>query len=369
MRKHLVILLALMAGVLASCVKNEFTVEFAFQKEVWGNYYVYYYASDKRTGMWLETTAPLHDGKYTLKGVTRMPTLVYVCRRQGGLPDAVFYAERGDRFVVSGKSADPADWKLDKGNKISEQLMEWHAENGKTLSAENPDSINAAVKRLVLADPESKVATIALMTYYDRRLDPRGFSYLWNALAPDARPDELTDLVGATDLAGTAVYRADASGRLHMDAARELKSIAFPVPGGIRRNFRTTDKDASIFFFGRNGLQERSISVDTLRRLSKAFPDSASRLIAYISLEGDSLSWIYPMQSDSLRNVANGWMPLAETDPRVRALGIVRIPWWIVTDSKGRITYSGDRPDKAAAGFRKLMSAKKKSPGKTAGTK
>lgn len=348
-------MLAVMAMlVLGSCVKNEFTLDFAFSPDVYGNYTVTYYASNSKTGMWMEQTVPLHEGKYTLHGITRYPTIIYVSR--GKAPEVVLYAEHGDRLVLGGVSSDPLSWTMTKGNKMSQRLCDWRLANEKTLRKAIPDSINAAVKREVLANPDEAASAIILMTYYDRRTDDRGFAYLWNALRSGAKREEMAKLCGCVDLVGDGVYTHLQEGNLRRSGSGALlRSVVVPVAGGKRELLTTSGKGASLFYFGRIGLVGRDKDIETLRSLSRQWTDSASRLIVSVSLDADSTTWLSNIRGDSLRCAVNAWMPLGQADERLRLLGIGGAGWWHVTDSTGRATYSGRDAKAATKAFCTLM--------------
>lgn len=361
-RRTIACLLAL-AAMLAtgSCVKNEFELDFAFSPDVWGNYVVTYYASNSKTGMWMESTVPLHDGKYKLHGVTRYPTVVYVSR--GREAAVVLYAEHGDHLVLGGSSPDPLEWTLEKGNKISRRLCDWRVANAKTLRAAVADSVNAAVKREVLAAPDSPASSIILLTYYDRRADERGFAYLWNALRSGAKRNEMARLCGSTDLVGDAIYTPVGDGDLRRSGSGALlRSIVVPVAGGRRQLLATSGHGASILYFGRNGMAGRERDIDTLRSLARQWGDSASRLIVSVSLDPDSTAWLNSMRSDSLSKAVHAWMPLGQADERLRLLGVGGAGWWLVTDSLGRPSYSGREAVAASKAMRALMRGRRPAP-------
>ncbi len=339
----------------AGCVKNEFSLEFRAPKDLWANFQVFHYASDKRTGMWLESSAPLHDGHFEMKGATRNPTLVYITSRAGQPVEVVLYAERGDEFVLSGTSPSVLEWKLNKGNKVSRRISDWRLENVSTLRKALGDSINSAVAREVKAHPDMKSSAIILAVYYDRSLDPEGFTSLWNSLDTDARPRELTDLLGLADLTSDNAFLSSGKGVRRTGAGVKLRSLVLHTPGGRRVGVATKDYPASAFYFSRVGTAEHQTSLDTLRSLLRQWPDSTSRMIADISLETDSLSWLYPLRNDSLKGVVHAWMPLGEADTRLRTLGVARTPWWIITDRSGRQLYAGPSPAQASITFRKAM--------------
>lgn len=358
MARTAAVTVAAAAAVLGSgCTENRFKVSVSLPKDVWGNYQICYYASDPRQGLWLETTAPIHDGHYEMEGVTRYPTLVWISPGSNKPAEVVLYAERGDRIELEGADRDMLTWRVVKGNDISHQLSEWRVSNARTLAVAFPDSVNAAVARAVHDAPDLRSSALLLLIYYNRLADPEGFRTLWNSLGRDADRAEMAVLAGMADVADETVFGHSAGDRLTANGAGgRLVSIEVPVAGGGRSVMRTSDVPASVIYFNRNSDTGRAAAIDTLRSLARAYGDSARRNIAVLSLEPDSLVWLFPNRTDSLRGVLRGWMPRGETDPRLRALGVPGTPWWIVTDSTGHRLYSGPDPSPASRTFRQAMS-------------
>ncbi len=99
----------------------------------------------------------------------------------------------------------------------------------------------------------------------------------------------------------------------------------------------------------------RRESVDSLHSLGKAYKDSTKRIIADIYMDSDSVTWINAIRRDSLKGGVRAWQPRGVAEDAMVKMGITRVPWYVVKDSKGKETYSGDDLKKAMAAFRKVM--------------
>lgn len=340
----LALFISIICMSLTGCGGQRFSIEFALPADCNQSVRMMYYASDKKTGRLTETVAPLHGGKGRAEGATVRPSIVFVFTGSG-TPVISFYVERGDKIKITGNSPDPLEWKV-KGNKLSEAWSDWRLENIKALQSHQPERINEAVAKFVKRNPDNPLSTLLLLTSYDRRTDEKGYAKLWNSLGEKALDPNLIELVGRID-------QPDMN-----PVASEKKIHQFVMASAAESGVDTIDAAktrATILFFWHASEPKRRESIDTLRRLAKAFPDSTARNITDICLDSDSTSWKMSITRDSLRKTIRGWMPRGEADETAITLGVVATPLFIVADSTGRSIYRGDVPGDAAKAFRKLL--------------
>lgn len=88
--------------LMGGCRKAEFIVDVQLDGGVNQTFPMLYYASDKEKGWNVDDVVEVHGGKGKLLGRTVKPTLVYIFAG-GSRPQAVFYAERGDKIQIRGK--------------------------------------------------------------------------------------------------------------------------------------------------------------------------------------------------------------------------------------------------------------------------
>ena len=325
---------ALMLLTLASCVKNEFRVEFKLPAGVNESYTMLYYVSDSEKGWLYDQVAVVQQGKCQMKGMTRNPTLIYVF--QGAQePGVVIYAERGDKIEITGDSSSPASWTV-SGNDINATLSTWRAENRNALSAHDNKKVNEAVAKYVKTHPDDPVSAILLEVYYDRSLDTAGFESLFKSLKGEASDVRWMELISRSDLLG---------------GFEPLKQTAAPLILRTAGNGADTigfNEQPALLYFQYNNYDARKDDVSKMKELLKERTDSGKPQIVSVSLENDSSSWRYQARMDSLKGAVVAWMPLAFADPAAVALGVEKAPCYIVVGKKGKILYRGTSPDDAA---------------------
>lgn len=349
----LTVLVLLCAG---GCVKNEFNITFQFPKDFTGNYIVNYYAWNSKGGMWIETTASVQEGTAEVPCVTRRPTLVYIRNASMGRKPLIIYAERGDKITISGDSPDFDTWKV-TGNDLTEEWSAWR----NSLSGKDRQK---AVEDFVKKNPENKLSAIMMLTEWDRNADSDGFVRLWNSIDEDAKESVLIEMCGAPDFPGIR-YAVTAEGDLSRTNDSKMRSLTVRSFANGVDTLRLVGKKASLLFFYQDNNSGRGEAIDSIKSLTKAYPDSTRRIISDIYAESDSMIWVQTIRNDSTAGVVRGWMPQGLADNNMAKLGIGRIPWWIVTDRNARQVYSGNDLKKAVSAFRKEM-GKKDPPKKTA---
>lgn len=326
---------------LSACGNNSFTLEFNLPPQVNTNYTVTYHASDKRGGITVETVAAVLNGKAMIKGTTVNPAIIYIS--SPGKQDIALYVERGDKIKISGNSTNPFSWDV-KGNKTDEMLTAWRLENQDVLSKGDAGDINRAVAAYVRANPSSHVAALLLLTTFSRLHDEALFRSLWLSLDEDARQPKWVNLVARADQPG-----------MNVTTPGKLKSIAVRSLHHGVDTIRTDSTSATLLFFWHSSFPDRKEYIDSIKSLSEEFTDSASRVIADICLEADSIAWRAPLKSDSISNVIRGWLPAGMADSRLINLSVPRAPFYIVCSSDGFQKYRGDNTSDAFATFRSLM--------------
>lgn len=333
------------------CIKNEFSIHFEFPKEFIGNYIVTYYAWDSHKGAWLEHTASVQEGKAEVPCVTRRPTLVYLRDASSPNSSIILYAERGDNLVIAGSSSDMNTWTV-TGNNLSEEWSKWR---NSTAGKDAPKAIENFVKK----NPDKELSTIIMLTEWDRNADPDGFVRIWNLIDKDARQQEIIEMCGAPDFPGIE-FTVTADGNLTRAKDPKTSNLVIRTKSTGLDTLKLAKAKAAILYFYEDNNSAHHVAIDTIKALSKEYKDSTRRIIADISIQTDSMTWVATLRRDTLQGVVHGWMPHGIADPKIVRLGIGRIPWAVVTGKNAQSLYSGNDMNKAAAAFRKVMSTKDK---------
>lgn len=335
--------------MLGSCVKNEFVMEFRLPESVNSTYRLSYYASDPRGGLQVESAVAVAAGKADVTGITRYPTLVTVNHGSSNLPAAIFYAERGDKITITGTDADPIGWTI-AGNRPSELLTAWRLDNRKTIEEARRSaatdttarrSLNALVEKFVKDNPDSPASPLLLFTYFDASLQPALFDSLRKSLWDTENFDDLNNLLARQDVAGAIIATPD------IKKAR-LNDITVQSADNNCDTLRFAKASAPVLLcYWRRGDEKRKEMIDSLRRLEKWRPDSASMVIADVALTTDSAQWRSSLRLDSLSHTIRAYSPRGMADSCAMQLGVRATPWFVVGAGKGRLLYSG--PDLAEA--------------------
>lgn len=318
--------------LLSSCRSNEFRLEFSLPAKVNDSYSALYYASDPEKGWLRDEVVVVGGGKGELVGATYNPTLLYLFKGSASPLLAVF-VDRGDRIRISG-DADPLSWRVE-GNEINEQISDWRMEYRKSLDANDPADINAAVADYVEKYPDRPSSTLLLLLYYNREVDPDGFAKTWKMLRGEARDESWSLLTGRADLVGGLA-----------EPASVLKNPVLRVAGKGIDTIRT-DKAPAVFYFAETGTKSREDDLDVLKSFMRDRGDSASLTVVEVNLEPDSLSWVYRLPKDTLKGAVRAWMPLGFSDPKAVEYGLTSLPLFIVTAKGGRVLYRGASSDDA----------------------
>lgn len=339
----------LMTLMLGGCVKNEFKVDFEFPKDHLGNYLLSYYAWDARKGRWIERTTSIQEGVASVDGVTRLPTLVYVSDASQPGNSIIIYVERGDKIKISGDGKDMASWNV-TGNGLSERWSDWR----KTSYTQKADTaaFQKRIEEYVKKNPKDELSAILLLTEWNRRRDPEGFAALWNSIDKGSRGQQLVEMCGASDLLGIE-FITTAEGDIEYAKDSRLKTL----PLRSRDNGIDTLKFTTpslLYFFTENNNARRE-TIDSIKILVKAYPDSAKRVMADIYMDSDSITWASAIRRDSVKGVVRAWVPRGIVEEDMVKMGVTRLPWYVVKDKAAKEAYAGDDLAKATAAFRKLM--------------
>lgn len=341
-------LLLFLTVILSSCSKNEFDIKFELTPSADGTYRAIYYASDPKKGWIVENVVNIQQGKAHLTGMVYNPCIVYLCRTSNAAQGLYLYVERGDDFTISGDGSDPAAWHVD-GNKLTRQLDEWRAENRdvivKARSGREADiaPLCRAVDSFVTSHPDDPAAAIILMAYYDRGYDPGRFSALMKSLRDDAADRKWIDMMARNDMpADEPAIPAIPKSLVFATVATGCDTI---TPGHL----------PTLLYFGKASLQPYRDDIAKLRQLSRSSGDSASRIIANVSFEPDSMTRWHSVNVDSLQASVQAWVPLGLSDSQIKQLGVRRIPYLLVIDRKAKAVYSGTDTDRAIETFRSLL--------------
>lgn len=323
---------------LFGCGKPQFSLDFSLTEDVRENYDVTYYAADHKGGLTVQAVASVRDGKCELTGATKEPTLVSISTHGASVP-LIVYARKGDKILISGEGRNPLGWKTE-GNEINEKLTAWRLANLATLESNEPDSINRAVKDYAELNNSDPVATIIILSYYDRGADPGGYASLMASLRGPAREDVWLRVAA----------RADQQFHGYAFPAK-FQSLLMRSLGEWADTLKADGRNRVMLLFWQTGYAEKKDMVDSIKTLKEVYPDSV-RIIADLCLDVDSATWRSAIRRDSLDFIKRFWVPEGLADPTIRKFQVAGLPYFIVFDSLGNQIYRGDNLGRAMKAYR-----------------
>lgn len=323
--RHLHLLIITLATLmLGACTKNDFTVKARFTGSKNNSVLIAYRASDKARSFVVDRNIDLLEEGFTLKGITRYPTVVWIfCPFDGKLLMPV-YAERGDELSITGDWQEPQKWKC-SGNEVMEEYSAWSAANFKALKSNEPAAINKAVATFVKEHPDRKAAAFILFTRYVSSGHEAEFMALTRQL--DLDEDDLKEMKAACMLPS---YTPPASPRqLPAIKLPDLSDSVVSLPSGKRL----------LLHFWR---QEPAEEMKSLLR--RAAADTTVTVVG-IFMDTDTARCCDILRTDStMRADLNLRAIGGEVNPVLKPLGITLTPSLILTDRQGKILYKGSDP-------------------------
>ena len=312
----------------SGCIKNELTISFDLSKDVSNTCRILYYASGKNTGFFKETVAQITAGKGEAKLPDRYPTLIYLYSGIQKRPAAVIFAGRGDKIVVKGGGSDADKWEI-TGNKTTEALSKWRIANIEILKRDDTGKINRAVEDYIAENPNSEASAILLYVYFTRRGNEQAFTQLVSKLGKDVRDnEELTRALSSADIMTGLPDTHSLPDRIVLTGESGKADTV---------SLGTGNPAMLIFRSGSSGVQ--ALNADSLRRFMAR---KNGMKIVEIYMEPDSINWRRHIQRDSLSGIKRLWMPAGLADSISIALGVRRLPFFVITDSENKETYRGD---------------------------
>lgn len=309
----------LIATLLAGCSKpTDFTVK---GKTEGGDdltiYMTYYDGSAMR-----REEANTLKGEFHLRGRSMSPALLtFTDADDRQLTQAI--ASNGDKISLTLDIAEPINSRA-KGNKSTQQLNDFMADNAGPLLNGDTRAINTAVSKFIAANPDSPASTALLTSVFRTPGHEEQADSLLRLLTAKAR---------SRAILGT--YPTLLALQLGVDVTANIATRT--LPGTDRdHSVRLSPRKASLTLlaFG----TPKTIGTDSaeiiLRDLTERWPDSRLQAIE-LSGAPDSLTWAVGVRRDSTAKWQRTWTPYTTADRQWKSYAIPARPFFIVSDSTG----------------------------------
>lgn len=345
--------------LLSSCTKNEFTVEGNISGGGHHTLTALYVAYSSATDELVSEQLMLQNGTFSLKGVTKYPTILFIFSPDRRLLYPV-YAEKGDKLTLKGDYNHPHEWQI-KGNKPMEDYCAWMRLNEALLPSPlagsasastpsaarssgrgTPQELNRAISLYVKAHPKDLCSALLLLAHYDRLIDEEGFNSLWAGLGLDAQQKERLLHVAMASLS-EAQTKAAKLPVVPMTLRTTVDTLSTFSPGRFR---------VSVLYFWKN---PADANLRTALRLMSKLPADIG--VADINLDPDLRAWANSVENDTTRRRTPLQAFGGPMNQALRRLALPGAPYVIVADSLGRQLYRGTDINEALKIARQSKSA------------
>lgn len=275
------------------------------------------------------------DGKFFFTGVSRDYTLAEISTGERRLG---FFVVRNGEHIKCRLDADNPDDMSVSGNKPSEQVSAFLADNAQILADRDFAALDSAVEAYVTAHPDRMASTLLLMNVYDNKRDPDRADSLMTLITPEARPVELT-----------SDFRLLLAASAEAQTTARARSFSLPSDGDSLENFMPTRHTASLLYFRGNSIAERRDTVLPLLRRLRAAYTGRQLHITEIGMTADSVRWASMSSPSDSITWTRVFAPGGRAYTPFEALSIPGFPFFITIDGNGNQLYRGTSVRDAAA--------------------
>lgn len=226
------------------------------------------------------------------------------------------------------------------GNEFNRAYSNFLFDNRENIEKRNTDAVNKAVAEYVRNNSESAVSTVLMMTIYDSLRNPDEAARLYKSISENARPDYFSVGYGSL-VTGTAGTKTDTINAITLLSSKDSLVRLDP-----------TEYRATFIAFSTDDPQRGDSIKTTLREVSRR----AGRrgLVVDHLLSSDTLSWKRQLRRDTA-TWTSVWSGMGVSSPGADRFAIPSLPYFVVTDSAGRMTYRGTSATAAAEAFKKQL--------------
>lgn len=278
------------------------------------------YHSDGRLKV---TPAMALDGKFSIVGASETPVLIDLYTATRGYIGSVV-ARNGDTVEAQFTLNNPAAMNV-KGNKESEEMSKFVKNNAQAFTDRDALAINEAVKQYVIANHTRPASAFILLSMFNPAIDANLADSLLSIIDEKALPPAAT-ITAYRQLLPAAT-----------DSTLNLTPFMLYTMGDSMATIETTkSRGLLLAFTTHKDDYERKLAVHNLNFLSDSLKSHAR--VVEIALDKDTTG----LTVDPKARYTVCWEPAAIATPGVSRLGVRQVPWFIVADTTGVITYSGN---------------------------
>lgn len=334
MKKTVGMWLAILVWLACSCTSDYFTIDGKIEGLGTQSVHVVYQGDDGA----VDAIMPSHDDELRIKCHSSLLTVVSVIDMRGVLL-ARFAAQNGDDISIMGKLERLDDLKV-SGNEVTDEWMEFREANASLYQTQPNRALDQAIEKYVLANPKRISATAILLFDHGALMGDDHKLALLERIAPEARPERFI---------ASAEWLQEYYSRHTARAAHTLNLC------GTSGDFEVlvVDRQRTLLYFWNNDHSEtsRTRRREVIAAIKRMRATDGKVQVADILLDADSTRWAMTCRRDSA-SWAHYWVPGGVMDAALKDFRIPSAPYFLATDSLGRITYRGNDVNAAIKALR-----------------
>ena len=275
---------------------------------------------------------PVVDGKFDYTGKTEEMTIVELYNRHMELLTRVA-VENGDEIKISGSIKEPYKMKV-SGSSVNEDWFDWQNDHADILAANDRHAIETAIEKYAKTNKRDLLSGLLITCTYINSKNHAKAEVLLESLNESAKPEFIRNRI---NIVGEAENQISDKTAATFSLYCSKDTIA---------RFNPANSKASLIYFWSENNAERAKIVKELKSLTKKYPSKNDFKISDITFETDTAVWKRAVRTDSVK-WQQFWGVGGKMNATVKGLQVENAPYFIVTDSKGNITYRGESFEKA----------------------
>lgn len=316
-----ILFLSVFVGVLTGCTSSDFTIQ-AQLDGVSERTVIIAYNSDH--GVVTERVKLEEGNSFTYRGSSDQYTLVSLWDLQGQLI-AQLVAHNGDKMSIKSDGLQLPTTQV-TGNEVTDQWMKFRKDNHQVYDSHDTSTIDRLIEQYIGQHPDQLLSTVLLVADYSQLDGGKHTRQLLQGIHAEARPQRLV---------ASIEYLMER----HKDMPERVTTLTLYRLGKGFEDLKVNEQATVLLFWSRND-ETRKACVESMRAMSKRAGDKIQ--LADILVDPDTTQWSKTVKNDSA-TWAHWWAPGGVMDPMLGGIPITRTPLFVVTDSTGRVTHSGQK--------------------------
>ena len=290
---------------------------------------------------------PAVDGHFSLTGMLSEPPFAEVYTAAGTLLGE-FIVDGGDQIEARFSAMNPENISI-KGNKDAEMLAQFVADNRDLIVSKDIDGLNRAIAAFVRKHPKRFVSTVLMTRYY-------------TVTGYEREAYELLDLIPGKYRRGefTAGFEQLLSRSLDSDSIM-IGSIKGYGRGDSAIIFNPAGTRVNLVVMADNDTRLADSIKNLFAVLRASTPSTEILRITEMGCDRDTLMWktsLRALPDDYPADIERIWLTAGMATTGVAEATPTDLPYFILTDSTGRMLYGGPSASATRAAYGRIRKTK-----------